>query len=229
MTIRVIDIETTGTDPATDKVIEIASVDLTRDLQITNERETYVFPRCPIPELSSAVHHIIDEDVVSAPIFETAISDFKGADVYVAHNAAFEQSFINEALVNPPWICTFKCALRIWPEAPSHSNQFLRYFLGLVTPFGLSRETIVPHRALSDVIVTAAILAKMMKIASWGQLIAWSREPPLFTYLNFGKHRGQRYDAVPADYLEWLITKSEMDEAVKLSANYWLQQKGKAA
>jgi hypothetical protein len=26
-----------------------------------------------------------------------------------------------------PWICTYKCALRVWPDLDGHSNQELRY------------------------------------------------------------------------------------------------------
>ena len=42
--IRVIDIETTGIDPATDAIIEIASVDMVRGGGITNAMDTLVRP-----------------------------------------------------------------------------------------------------------------------------------------------------------------------------------------
>lgn len=61
--IRVIDIETTGIDPGTDAIIEIASVDMVRDGGITNAMDTLVRPTKPIPPGASAVHHIVDEDV----------------------------------------------------------------------------------------------------------------------------------------------------------------------
>jgi hypothetical protein len=54
MTVRVIDIETTGTDPASDAIIEIASVDLLKDGTITNQRSTLVQPPIPVPPESSA-------------------------------------------------------------------------------------------------------------------------------------------------------------------------------
>ena len=47
--IRVIDIETTGTDPAADAIIEIASVDLLRGGGITNPMDTLVRPGNPFP------------------------------------------------------------------------------------------------------------------------------------------------------------------------------------
>jgi exodeoxyribonuclease X len=62
MTVRVIDIETTGIDPAVDAIIEIASVDLLKDGTIANQRSTLVRPPIPVPPESSAVHHLIDED-----------------------------------------------------------------------------------------------------------------------------------------------------------------------
>ena len=58
------------------------------------------------------------------------------------------------------WICTYKCALRVWPDLVSHSNQALRYTLGLINPHGIDRKTLNPHRALSDVIVTSAIFER---------------------------------------------------------------------
>ena len=65
--IRVIDIETTGIDPAADAIIEIASVDMVRGGGITNAMDTLVRPGKPIPPGASAIHHIIDEDLKDAP------------------------------------------------------------------------------------------------------------------------------------------------------------------
>jgi DNA polymerase III epsilon subunit-like protein len=75
--IRVIDIETTGIDPATDAIIEIASVDMVRGGGITNAMGTLVRPGKPIPPGASAIHHIIDEDLRarkrSSPMGEDAV------------------------------------------------------------------------------------------------------------------------------------------------------------
>ena len=82
--IRVIDIETTGIDPATDAIIEIASVDMLREGGVTNAMDTLVRPGKPIPPSASAVHHLVDEDVQNAPALAEVIEPFKGADYYVA-------------------------------------------------------------------------------------------------------------------------------------------------
>ena len=225
--IRVIDIETTGTDPVRDDIIEIASVDMVRGGGITNAMDTLVRPARPIPPGASAVHHLIDEDVRNAPPLSDVIGRFKGADFYVAHNADFERSFFAaKGIELGPWICTYKCALRVWPELDGHSNQELRYALGRASPFpGFERAAISPHRAASDVIITAAVFEELIKHARWSELVQWSSEPALHTRFHFGKYRGKRYDEIAAsdpDYLRWIIEKSELEEGIKHSARYWL-------
>lgn len=230
MTIRVIDIETTGTDPLTDKVIEIASVDLDRDGGYTNALTVLCDPGIPIPAQASAVHHLIDDDVRGHAGYETAIGAFKGATAYVAHNAKFEIGFVGANIGCMIWVCTYKCALRLWPDLPQHSNQFLRYHFGLLEPCGVPRTEVHPHRALSDCIVTAAILHKMLDAgARWTDLVAWSSSPALFTTINFGKHFGKRYDEVPVDYLEWMARQPDMDADKVFSAKHWLNAKKAAA
>ena len=91
--IRVIDIETTGIDPTTDAIIEIASVDMVRGGGITNAMDTLVHPGKPVPPRASAIHHIIDDDLKDAPSLSEVIDRFRGADVYVAHNCEFERAF----------------------------------------------------------------------------------------------------------------------------------------
>jgi exodeoxyribonuclease X len=225
--IRVIDIETTGIDPGTDAIIEIASVDMVRDGGITNAMDTLVRPTKPIPPSASAVHHIVDEDVANAPAFDEVIDRFKGADFYIAHNCEFERNFFAaQGIELGPWICTFKCALRVWPEFEGHSNQELRYALGRVTPFPeFERGSISPHRAAFDVVVTAAIFEELIKKARWSELVQWSTEPTLHTRFHFGKYRGKRYADIAVsdrDYLQWIVEKSELEEGIKYSARYWL-------
>ena len=216
--IRVIDIETTGIDPATSEIIEIASVDMVRGGGIANAMDTFVRPAKPIPPGASAIHHIVDEDVKDAPPLADVIDSFKGADFYVAHNCGFEQSFFAaEGIELGPWICTYKSALRVWPEFDGHSNQELRYALGRASPFpGFERGAISPHRAAFDVVVTAAVFEELIKHASWSELVQWSSEPALHTRLHFGKYRSKRYDEVAATdpaYLQWIVEKSNWRRA----------------
>jgi len=229
MVLRIIDIETTGTDPATARVIEIASVDLQDDNTLANPQEVLVNPGVPIPPESSAVHHLIDADVANAQAIEQVIEQFKGAAAYAAHNAAFERGFLHELLGQPTWVCTYKSALRVWPDAPGYSNQALRYWLKQFEPFGYKRTDISPHRALSDCIVTACILAQIRagKLATAEQMTAWTSEPALLTTITFGKHRGEKYKDAPTDYLEWMVGAQDMDADRVFTAKHWIGERAK--
>ena len=223
MTVRCIDIETTGTDSQKDAIVEIASVDLQSDEIIANRQSVLVAPGKPVPPVASAVHHLIDADLVGALPIEQVIEPFRGADAYIAHNCSFERSFLEPHFGDVIWVCTYKCALRLWPDLPSHGNQTLRYHLGLINPFGIDRATLAPHRALADAIVTAAIFFEMTRHARWPDLVQWSYEPALLTYLRFGMHRGERFDAVPEDYLLWIWEGNhDLSEDVRFSARHWL-------
>jgi len=90
--------------------------------EVPNRQSTLVRPGIPIPPEASAVHHLIDEDLADAPPLMNAIHLFRGADAYVAHNADFEQSFLGPRLGEATWVCTYKCALRIWP-GPARPQQ----------------------------------------------------------------------------------------------------------
>jgi exodeoxyribonuclease X len=227
MIIRCMDIETTGLDASKDAIVEIAAIDVRSGGIVIDTRETLVRPGIAVPPLASAVHHLIPQDLEMAPTIDTVIDDFKGANVYVAHNCSFEQSFLDRYLVEELWFCTYKCALRVWPELGSYTTQALRYQLGLINPLGFDRKALVPHRALSDAIVTGAILFKLLEHASWEELHAWTQEPALLTVLGFGKHRGERFDSVPKDYLHWIAeAPNNLRADVKVSARYWLQQRG---
>jgi exodeoxyribonuclease X len=214
----------TGLDPEQDRVCELAYVTVsnaTSQWQATEEMSAQlVNPGMPIPPAASAVHHIVDADVVQMPRIEAIIHRFvhpgEKFDVYVAHNASFEQSFLRQYDTTRPWICTWKCALRVWPDLTQHSNQFLRYALKLP----VSRDpACLPHRALGDAIVTAHLLIALFNQGvTVEQMLEWSQEPPLFTIVNFGKHKGQRWDELPSDYLMWMIRVPDMSDDRKWNA-----------
>ncbi len=217
--IKVIDVETTGVDPEQDAVVEIASIDINA-VGFTNPVNLLVNPQKIIPPTASAIHGIIDEDVTNQPVFSESVKQFEGADYYVAHNAKFDSQF----LPFDNWICTMKCAARVWPDAPGYSNQVLRYWRGLVDPLGIDRNTINPHRAISDVYVTGALFLDLQSFATLEQMIEWSQQPMLIHTVTFGKHRGQKLSEVPADYLQW-VTRSDFDEDVKWNASEELKRR----
>jgi DNA polymerase-3 subunit epsilon len=74
--LAIIDLETTGIDLATDKIVEIAIVKLMPDGSILKKRKL-LNPQKPIPPASSNVHGITDEMVKDAPTFKQAANEIK--------------------------------------------------------------------------------------------------------------------------------------------------------
>ena len=224
--IRVVDLETTGFD-ATDSIVEIGAVDLIgSDIVLVGAQ--LFRPPVPIPPQASAVHHITDEHVGTCPSVDEHLPRFldhersAGVQAFCAHNWKFEKQWLGELLGDRPAICTYKASLRAWPDAPSHTNQALRYRL---KPHGLDGQIAnVAHRALPDAYVTAVILRELLKKATVTQLIAWTEEPALLRRVSFGKHRGALWQDVPADYLRWIIEKSDQNEDVKFTAKFYLRK-----
>jgi exodeoxyribonuclease X len=150
---------------------------------VNDERgAVFVDPGRPISSATMAVHHIIDADVAGAAFWKDAappiLKPADGVLALAAHRAAFEQRYCTPQLSGGArWICTWKCALRLWPALPGFSNQMLRYER---MPEGLNRELGLPaHRAMPDAYVTAHHLRDMLNQASIEQLLTWSAEPGL--------------------------------------------------
>lgn len=202
--IRIVDVETTGVDPKEHRVIEVAAYDLNiEDGGITRVGSHLCRPGRKIPPEASAVHHLTDADVEDAPPFAMIWNaHYAGAPIYAAHNCEFEQGYLPSP-EGVQWICTYKCALRRWPEAPGHSNQVLRYWLGLDNDPAFNRGLAsLAHRAEPDAYVTAWILRRLLGAVP--DLVRQTTEPKHYAKINFGKHRGMLLSEIPADYLGWL-------------------------
>jgi exodeoxyribonuclease X len=227
--LRVIDYETTGVpEDAGAEVIELAYVDVDPDaLTVTGRWQSFAKPVGPIPPQVKAVHHILEEDVAEAPpIQELWPLLFQGCgpqDILVAHNASFEQHFHKGD--GRAWIDTYKCALVVWPDAPAHSNQVLRYWLNLDRVTGFDRVAAMPpHRALPDAYVTAHVLIQLLHAITIDDMLRISAEPALLRRIGFGKHKGLLFSEAPADYLRWIVDKAEFDADVTATARYWLDR-----
>ena len=151
--IRVVDLETGGN--GTDDVCEIGWQDVRQGIdgvwRIEHEGGALlVNPGRPMSPDTLAVHHILDSQVASAPFWKavapTVLRPEGGLVALAAHRAAFEQRYCRPALSGGvEWICTWKCALRLWPTLSRFSNQMLRY---LRRPEGLVHQRGLPaHRA----------------------------------------------------------------------------------
>ena len=228
--IRVIDLETGGNGP--DDVCEIGWQDLRLGLdriwRLDDERGSlFVNPGRPMSPETIAVHHILDAHVAGAPYWKdiapTVLRPAGGVVALAAHRAAFEQRYCRPGSTGAAdWICTWKCALRLWPNLPRFSNQMLRY---LRNPQGLVHEMGLPaHRAGPDAYVTAHHLRDMLSEVSAAQLLAWSREPGLLPRVPAGSSRGRPWGDLDEEALRAFASGRDVD--IRFTAQNELRRRG---
>ena len=93
------DLETTGINIASDRIVEISYLKV--DLNGNESSRTYrVNPEMPIPEKSSAIHGILDEDVKDAPTFKDVAKivakEFEGCDLAGYNSVRFDIPLLAE-------------------------------------------------------------------------------------------------------------------------------------
>ena len=228
--LRVIDLETGGS--GANEVCEIGWQDVRQGAdgiwRIDEARGALlVNPGRSMSPDTLAVHHILDAQVAGAPFWrEVASSVLRpegGVLALAAHRASFEQRYCRPSLTGEAaWICTWKCALRLWPALPRFSNQMLRY---LRRPDGLVHELGLPaHRAGPDAYVTAHHLRDMLNEATVEQLLAWSREPGLLPRVPAGPMRGHDWSDLGAEALQAFVGDRDVD--VRFTARTELTRRG---
>ncbi len=230
--IRVIDFETTGTDPAEGaQVCEVGTCDLHLEQRLIERPAGYLCKVDAMPPEVRAVHHISLAECQGWNPFEAGqmFARSNKADAIAAHNAEFETKFFASPV---PVICTYKAALRVWPDAPSHSNGALRYWLedaGKIKPdHALTQPA---HRAGPDAYTTAHILMALFDAGATGrEMIAWTKEPRLLPTCPIGKFRGQPWSEVEAGFLGWMLRQPTMEADLKWNAEREIaRRQGEAA
>jgi len=227
-TLRVLDFETTGFEPPEAVVIEVGYSDYNVETKGISDPISFLCSADVIPPENRAVHHIRLADLEGAPEYdsESLVDSFKedGVAAIVAHNMNFEQQWLGEPGL--PLVCTYKAALRVWPDAPSHSNGALRYWLEDQGLLSLEYEVAMPpHRAGPDAYVTAHILKALFATGLTGkEMVAWTKEPKLMPRINFGKHKGSSWPDAPQSYLNWILG-SDMDDDTKWNAKREIERR----
>lgn len=230
--IRVIDFETTGMEPPAE-VIEVGFSDLVGDgssWEITDPI-SWLCGVKDVPPETRAVHHISLAEVEGLEPFGTDEESSQeiladSVDMFAAHNWAFEEQWVNPIIGDLPTLCTLKSALRIWPDAPGHSNGVLRYWLedrGLILPD--HDKTMPPHRAGPDAYVTAHILKALLNQATGRQMAAWTKEPRLLPRITIGKQKGSPWPEVETGFLQWMLRQPEMEYDLRWNAQRELNRR----
>jgi exodeoxyribonuclease X len=215
--IRVIDFETTGIEPPAE-VCEVGICDLHLDEKRVSIPIAWLCGVKSMPPEVRAVHHIQLAECEGLDPFaaERLLDD--GLAAVAAHNAEFETKFFTPTR---PLICTYKAALRVWPDAPSHSNGALRYWLEDQGKIVLDHALTQPaHRAGPDAYVTAHILLALFNSGATGrEMIAWTKEPRVLPTCPIGAEwRGKKWAEVDAGFLRWMTNNATMESDLKWNA-----------
>lgn len=211
--VRVIDFEATGLHEGA-QVVEVGQCDFDVTTRTVGLPNGYLCRVASMPPDTRAVHHIRAEDTLGFPpydrrcLYEEAVR--AGVVAFAAHTADFEARFIVGSI---PLVCTYKAALRVWPDAPSHSVFGLLYWLedqGLVT---YDRQLAMPpHRATPDAYATAVLLQALYGTGVEGKdLIRFTMEPRHLPRVPIGNWRGHRWDEADQGFLRWIVGKAGTD------------------
>jgi len=228
MPFAVVDLETTGLFPKTNRVVEIAVVRLADDCTVTSEWATLVNPGRDVGP--THIHGITASDVRDAPRFEDIVGDVGRAlehCVLVAHNMRFDLGFleaeIRRARSTMPSVvslCTLNLAYEFEPDGAE------RKLASCCQRAGIPIDT--PHSALHDARLVARLFdCYMMRAMKEGarsvmekvhQANAFPKEPwpelPRPSGRCLARAAARALAAMPQQtYLERLVGQLTGDEA----------------
>ena len=160
------DTETTGLDPLTgDRLIEIAALELVRDLPTGVTFHRLVDPERDIDPDATRVHGLTRADLAGKPRFAAIVDellDFIGDAPLVAHNATFDFNFLNAELARVGHggihvsrkIDTLEMARSRFPGLPNSLDALCRRF-------GIDLSERTSHNALLDCRLLAEVYIEL--------------------------------------------------------------------
>jgi len=161
----VFDLETTGGNQKSDKIIEIGLVRV-ENMKIVSEKNYLINPEIKIPDFIQKLTHISDRDVEKAPRIDDVIEEIlvQMQDcVLVAHNTSFDVPFFNSVLTRMgksalpnKSLCTHLMTKYL---IPGLLNSNLHYMCSI---FNIPHKN--AHRALDDARASAQLLLKFLHI-----------------------------------------------------------------
>jgi DNA polymerase-3 subunit epsilon len=177
----VLDTETTGVDPASDRIIEIGCVELLNYIPTGRSYHAYINPQRSVSQGAYNVHGLSEEFLRDKPVFSAVVEEllsFVGDARLVIHNASFDMGFLNAEFGrngHPPVpferaIDTLSLARRKHPNAANSLDA-------LCARYGIDNSRRTKHGALLDAEILAEVYIELMggKQADLGLAVA--RQP----------------------------------------------------
>ncbi len=164
----VVDVETTGSNPITNRIIEISCV-VIKNGSIISEFSSLINPHQHIPFFISMMTGITNEMVYTAPELNSVVAKVAKIinhpnTIFVAHNASFDYEFVRysfervgENFTAPPKLCSLRLARRLITSTPKKNVGALADYFNI--------PIYNRHRAFDDAKATAKIFLELLEIA----------------------------------------------------------------
>jgi DNA polymerase-3 subunit epsilon len=237
--LALVDLESTGTLPSSDRIVEIAILRVNPDGG-EDFRCKRVNPGVPIPAEATAIHGITDADVASEPAFAAyarSLSDFlTDCDIAGFNVARFDLPML-EAEFRRAGV-TFSREGRAVIDAMAIFHQKERRDLAAAVRFYCGRDFPEAHSSEDDVRATADVLRAQLEryddlprdVEALDELLnrvdpSWIDPDGKFrwtdgtTVIAFGQHKGRTLQDLAAeepDYLEWMVGQDFSPEVMEI-------------
>lgn len=221
-----IDLETTGINIATDRVIEIAIVKIMPDRTKTVKHKL-INPQMPIPKVSTDIHGITDEKVKDAPTFKEAANELKqfidNADLSGYNSNRFDIPLLMEEFLRSG--IEFDMSNRRLLDVQTIFHMMEKRTLEAAYKFYCEKDLIDAHSAEADALATWEVLeAQLERYENLGNTIdtvlKFTGEEKYVDFarrfvldndvevFNFGKHKGRSVVEVlkaEPQYYDWMM------------------------
>lgn len=207
-----LDVETTGLDPNSDSIIQLAFITADND-----EQNLYINTNTPISPGAYRVHNITKEKIQDCQPFcdiaDWFLNIIQEHDIIGGYNVQFDIDFISAELQ--------RCGLqmpdmgiidvyKIW------TNREKTHKLGDAYFRFTGKELQNAHDAIADIQATCEIFNQQKKLYS-GDFIELSQDIPKKYFdsnnkILFGKYKGQIMDIHHIQYLNWLYQNGRQDD-----------------
>lgn len=233
-----LDLETTGLQIGTDRIIEMAVIRLSPGGNVL-EKVRRFNPGIPIPPEASAVHGITDADVADEPPFaaraKSLLELLEPCDLVGFNLRRFDLPMLLAEFRRAGLALDVDSRRVVDVQMIFHREE--PRDLGAAVRFYLDRELEDAHSALADIRATAAVLTAQLdrydglprdmagldeycdeirpfetEVDRW-----FSTDGEGARVFRRGKHRDRRLDDVARespDYLTWMLSADDMDEGV---------------
>ena len=224
--IVVIDLETTGTNIAADRILEIALIKVTPD-GTRQSKVKRVNPGIPIPPESTAIHGISDEDVKDCKSFKEVANELKqfldNCDLAGYNSNRFDLPLLAEEFIRAG--LTLETSDRKFIDVQRIFHQMEKRTLGAAYKFYCNKDLENAHSAEIDALATfEVLLAQINKYPDLKNdvvgLSEFTQDEDMVDFarriildkgvevFNFGKHKGRPVRSVLKEepqYYDWMM------------------------